>query len=249
MVDNMALEFFLRMLLGHLVGDFMLRPYKIALAKRTGWRGLLLHVSIVTFTTGVAIYKITPDWFTWVIILFSVHLFIDQFRTFIFTDNSKGKSLLFFVLDQIIHIISIVLISRLAVGWQLSSLGPIYNQTLSPLNTFFLSSCLVIIAVWVVPILEVELAAAIMSKRATSKKELVPILRSDRVMGAMERLISVGLIILSNGLLIPLVFLPRLYWLLHQDASSNKIATYSKTGTSFVTALVISLPLWLIPFI
>ena len=54
-LDNMALNFFLRMFLGHLVGDFILQPYKIALLKRTGWRGLLLHVSIVTFTTAVAI--------------------------------------------------------------------------------------------------------------------------------------------------------------------------------------------------
>ena len=85
--DNMALNFFLRMLLGHLVGDFILQPYKIALAKRAGWPGLLLHVSIVAFTTGVAIYNTTPNWWFWTLTLFAVHLFIDQFRTFIFTEG------------------------------------------------------------------------------------------------------------------------------------------------------------------
>lgn len=248
MVDhNMALNFFFRLFLGHLVGDFILQPYKIALAKRAGWQGLLVHVSIVTFTTGVAIYKATPNWLLWVFILFGVHLFIDQFRTFVFTDNSNGKSLFFFVTDQIVHVISIMIISWLAVGWQFSSLTPIYSQTLSPQNTIFLFLCLFILAVWVVPILEVELATAIMSKRSTADKELVPIRRSDRVMGALERVLSVILIILSKGLFIPLVFLPRLYWLLHEDSSPNKIATYSKMGTSFVTALIIAFPILLIP--
>jgi len=247
----MALNFFLRMLLGHLVGDFILQPYKIALAKRAGWRGLLLHVSIVTITTGVAIYNIIPAWLFWTIILFGVHLLIDQFRTFVFTDNAKGKSLLFFVLDQIVHIISIMIISNLAVGWQLHDLAAIYDsRNLSLQDSTLLLTSLVIIAVWVVPILEVELATAIISRKiAGNKKELVPIQRSDRVMGAMERLVSVGLIIFSQGLFIPLVFLPRLYWLMQKDRSPHKVATYSKSGISFVTALVISLPLWLFSFI
>ena len=151
------------------------------------------------------------------------------------------------MIDQIVHIISIMVISHFAVGWQLSSLAPIYTQTISFENTVFLYSCLIIVAVWAVPILEVELATAIMSKKAPADKELVPIERSDRVMGAVERLLSVVLIVMSKGLFIPLVFLPRLYFLLHQDSSPNKIAAYSKMGTSFVTALVICFPILFIP--
>jgi len=245
--DNMALNFFLRMLLGHLVGDFILQPYKIALAKRAGWQGLIIHVSIVTFTTAVAIYRATPNWIVWVVILFGIHLFIDQFRTFKFKDNSNGKSFYLFVIDQLVHVISIMVISRLAVGWEFSSLAPIYTQTISVANTIVLYACLIIIAVWVVPILEVELAGAVMAKKSPADKELVPIERSDRVMGAVERLLSVALIVLSKGLLIPLVFLPRLYWLLHQDSSPHKIAAYSKMGTSFITALVIGFPILFIP--
>ncbi|NIP26448.1 MAG: DUF3307 domain-containing protein, partial [Phycisphaerae bacterium] len=170
----MELSFFLRMLLGHLVGDFILQPYKIAVAKRAGWRGLFLHVSIVTVTTGIAIYRTTPHWYFWIIALFGVHLFIDQFRTFIFTDNSNGKSLYLFILDQIVHLISIMVISWLATGWRFSSLSAIYNRTLSSSDGILLFACLFIIAVWVIPILEVELATAIMSKKTPDNKNLVP---------------------------------------------------------------------------
>lgn len=245
----MELSFFLRMLLGHLAGDFILQPYKIAVAKRAGWRGLLLHVSIVTVTTGVAIYRATPHWYFWVVVLFGVHLFIDQFRTFIFTDNSNGKSLYLFILDQIAHFISIMVISWWAVGWRFSNLSTIYNRTLSSSDTTLLFACLFIIAVWVIPILEVELATAVMSKKTPNSKDLVPVRRSDRVLGSVERLVTIGLIILSQGIFIPLVFLPRLYWLLYKDSSPNKIAIYSKMVTSFVTALMLSIPVWLIPSI
>ena len=243
----MALNFFLRMLLGHLIGDFPLQPYKIAVAKRAGWRGLLLHVSIVAVTTAIAIYNTTPYWYVWALVLFGVHLFIDQFRTFVFTDNANGKGLYLFILDQIAHLVSLMVISWLAVGWRFDSLTPIYTQSLSAQDTILLFVCLVIIAVWAIPILEVELATAVMAKKTPASKELVPIRRSDRILGALERLIVLGLIILSQGFLIPLVFLPRLYWLLHEDSSPNKIATYSKIGTSFVTALMLSIPIWMIP--
>ena len=247
----MALNFFLRMLVGHLIGDFILQPYKIAIAKRKGWPGLLLHVCIVTVATGFTIYRAIPDWLFWTVILFGVHLFIDQFRTFIFTDNSKGKSLLLFVVDQITHVISIMGISYFAVDWQLNSLLAIVSpRSLSPENLFLIITGSLIIAIWVVPILEVELATAIISRQAnTDKKELVPIRRSDRVLGALERLVCVGLIVISQSLLIPFVFLPRLIWLLKKDSSPHKVAAYSKMGTSFVTALVISIPLWLFAFV
>ena len=39
-------------MLGHLIGDFVLQPYWLVLAKRTGWPGLFIHVGVVTFVTA-----------------------------------------------------------------------------------------------------------------------------------------------------------------------------------------------------
>jgi hypothetical protein len=86
---------FLRMLLGHLVGDFVLQPLWLALSKRKGWQGLSLHVAIVAFVTAIMILGVVPYWWFWGIVLFLVHLFIDQFRTFVFVDNSHGKGVIF----------------------------------------------------------------------------------------------------------------------------------------------------------
>lgn len=42
------MELFLRLLLGHMVGDYILQTGSIARAKNESWQALLLHVSIVS---------------------------------------------------------------------------------------------------------------------------------------------------------------------------------------------------------
>jgi hypothetical protein len=241
MTDDLALNFFLRMLLGHLVGDFVLQPLWLALAKRAGWRGLLIHVSVVTFATAVMIWGVVNNWWLWAVALFAVHLFIDQFRTFVFTDNSKGKGLLLLILDQTAHVLSIALLSWLATNWQPSSLSQIFNHTLSTESWLIFMFSLIIFAIWVVPILEIETAVAIQSYREPTSKKIVPINLSDRLMGATERLFSITLITFSMGLFTPLAFLPRLYWILKQDKRFNSISIVSKTGMSFVAVLFMGL--------
>ncbi len=51
--SEIALGFFLQLLLGHVVGDFVLQPFWLVLAKRKGWLGLIIHVSVVTFITAI----------------------------------------------------------------------------------------------------------------------------------------------------------------------------------------------------
>ncbi len=50
---EVTLAFFLQLMLGHVVGDYMLQPYWLVLAKRKGWPGLIVHVGVVTFVTGI----------------------------------------------------------------------------------------------------------------------------------------------------------------------------------------------------
>ena len=74
----MALSFFLRLMLGHMIGDFFLQPYWLVLAKRKGWPGLIIHVGVVTFITAVLLWASIPNWWVWIIVLYVGHLFIDQ---------------------------------------------------------------------------------------------------------------------------------------------------------------------------
>jgi len=240
------LNIFLRLLLGHLVGDFVLQPLWLALSKRKGWQGLSLHVAIVAFVTAIMIEGVVPYWWLWGIVLFVIHLFIDQFRTFVLVDNSRGKGVVFFVLDQLVHFLSLVILSWLVVGLPPYPLEMLHNASLSQPDVVLLLLCLFVTAAWVIPILEIELVVAVMSYRQSAggegqTAEVEPIRLPDRMMGTAERLTGMALMMSNLGAIaMPLAFLPRFIWMQRQTTSDRGLAAL-KTGVSFLTTLLMGL--------
>jgi len=243
-----ALSFFLQLLLGHVVGDFVLQPYWLVLAKRQGWIGLIIHVGVVTFVTALLVWNAIPNWWVWVIVLFIIHLFIDQFRTFVFTDNSKGKGLLLLILDQLAHVLSLMFIAWAATGWRFSSL----NLLLEPAapNQFRVMAYLIGLAVLIstVPVLEAEITVAVWAAQGKEINKTVAIETKDRVLGSTERILGLIIILASFGLLLPLVFLPRLAVMIHEgEFNQDRTAATTKMVTSFICAILVSLVLLNIP--
>jgi hypothetical protein len=245
---NQALYFFLILTLGHVIGDFLLQPYWLVLAKRKGWSGLLIHVGVVTLVTTLLTWNVIPNWWVWMMVLFVGHLFIDQFRTFVFTDNSKGKGLLLLILDQVAHLVLISLIAWVATGWTLSDLALLHTS--EALNQYRMTAYLIGLAtvLGVAPVLEAEVAVAVLATRGTEIKHTVAIESSDRILGGLERVVATALILLGYGLLVPLVFLPRLALMVYQgQAKDNRTMVVTKVVTSFVTAIIVGLILYYIP--
>lgn len=245
----MALSFFLRLLLGHVVGDFVLQPYWLVVAKRRGWPGLFIHVGVVTLVTAILVWKAIPTWWAWIIVLYLGHLFIDQFRTFVFTDNSKGKGLLLLILDQIAHIILIALIAWAATGWTFSDLQSILLSD-SAATQYRMIVYLIGIAtmIGVVPVLEAEITVAAWAAQGHETDKTVAIESIDRILGSLERIAAMILILTNYGLLAPFIFLPRLGLMIYQgQAKSNRTAVVAKVMTSFVTAATVSYLLYNVP--
>ncbi|MFQ5576839.1 MAG: DUF3307 domain-containing protein [Anaerolineae bacterium] len=237
----MLLHLFLRMYVGHLIGDFVLQPLWLAIAKRNGWPGLLLHVAVVTFSTAVMIWSVIPGWLLWSGVLFVVHLAIDQFRTFVFTDNSKGKGFLLLNLDQATHVASLLIISWLATGEAPPPMGVVFGQLMAPDNARLALFAVVIVLVWAAPILEVELLVAILSfKTPSNNASVVPINLSDRITGSLERVVG-----LSLGLLAPLAFVPRFWWMMRQNHNNRVLAACVKSGTSLSLLAGAGLLIWM----
>jgi hypothetical protein len=238
----MALSFFLLLLLGHLIGDFVLQPYWLVVAKRQGWTGLSIHVGVVTFVTAILLWVASvPYWWAWVIVLFVGHLFIDQFRTFVFTDTSKGKGLWLLLADQFAHLVLIIIIAWLATGWVPADL--LILTTPAATNQQLLMAYFVGLAVLVgvVPVLEVEAAVTALYYSGTDLNETVRVDLSDRLLGGIERTIGGFLMLMGFGLLSPLVFLPRLGIMIYQgQAKTNRIPVITKVVVSFLSALVVA---------
>lgn len=245
----MATSFFLRLILGHLLGDFVLQPYWLVIAKRNGWPGLLIHVGVVTLVTAILVWTLFPVWWVWIIILYLGHLFIDQFRTFIFTDNTNGKGLLLLLLDQIAHIVLIVLIAWAATGWQLADLPLLFNENAPNQYRWIAYLSGLAILVGVVPILEVEITVAVWAFQGRQVNETVSIEVSDRLLGSFERVGAAFVIFSGYGLIAPLLFGPRLAYLIYKgQVQANATAVICKVVTSLASTILISLILLKIPF-
>ncbi|MCB0212612.1 MAG: DUF3307 domain-containing protein [Anaerolineae bacterium] len=245
---EIALSFFLQLLLGHVVGDFVLQPYWLVLAKRKGWVGLIIHVAVVTFITAILAWDSIPNWWVWMIVLFVGHLFIDQFRTFVFTDNTKGKGLLLLVLDQTAHVVLIVIIAWAATGWTPDSLSLL--PSLDAPNQYRLMAYLIGLAALIstAPVLEAEITVAVWAAQGQEINHTLKIDTSDRVLGSIERITAMFLIIAGFGWIAPLLFVPRLLLMIYQgQARENRTAVTTKVITSFMTAVIVSLLLLNIP--
>ena len=245
----MALSFFLLLVLGHMIGDFVLQPYWLVIAKRNGWTGLLVHVGVVTFITAILLWaSAIPNWWVWIIVLFIGHLLIDQFRTYIFTDNSKGKGLLLLILDQLIHLGLLGLLAWLAIGWTWADLSVLITPLAA--NEQRLMAYLIGLAVLigVVPVLEVETAVVALAMQGTNLNYTVKVDLSDRVMGSIERIIAVILILTGYGLLAPLAFAPRLAMMIYQgQARPSPTPMIAKVAVSLLSGVMVSYVLGYIP--
>ena len=241
---EVALFFFLLLVLGHFVGDFVLQPYWLVLAKRSGWSGLFIHVGIVTFVTGILVIGLIPNWWVWIIALFLVHMFIDQFRTFVFTDNSGGKGLILLTLDQLAHILSLMVIAWAATGWTPDTLKYLFIPDIP--NQYSLIVYLIALAILIstTPVLEAEITVAIWAAQGREVTQTVRIDNEDRLFGSIERVVGSILILLGYFWLAPLVFLPRLAVMIYRGyASEDRTAVTTKVVTSFMIAVLVGVVL------
>ncbi len=105
----------LRLLLAHLIADFLLQPNSWVKDKNEkGIRSfkLLLHILVVTGVSTI----LTIDFFVWQIpvFIFVLHYLIDLLK--IYFRSPKANDLLWFIADQFLHIISIIGVALLIGG-------------------------------------------------------------------------------------------------------------------------------------
>lgn len=105
----------LRLILAHLIADFLLQPNSWVKDKNEkGIRSfkLLLHILVVTGVSTI----LTIDFFVWQIpvFIFVLHYLIDLLK--IYFRTPKANDLLWFIADQFLHIISIIGVAMLIGG-------------------------------------------------------------------------------------------------------------------------------------
>jgi hypothetical protein len=111
---------FLTLYLGHLLGDFLLQPGRLVLAKREGAAGLLLHTLVVGLASAAVLFStLRVDWAA-IVLVTGMHLCIERLTimTYVRTPTRGLFTLLF---DQTLHLLSITLVVWLAGDWSLDA--------------------------------------------------------------------------------------------------------------------------------
>ena len=97
------LTLFLKLILAHLLGDFVLQPKSWVVKRSTNIFYLLLHVWVHTILLGWAFW---PNWdIQWSSIAFiaSAHLAIDSAKIW-FEKELRSSPVVLFALDQVLHV-------------------------------------------------------------------------------------------------------------------------------------------------
>ena len=105
---------FYYLLLGHLIGDFVLQTDKMAGYKSTHWKWNLLHTSVVTLSTFVFSYAFGTLLVVLVLLNGVTHFILDYYKNEI-CRHLHFSGLSGFIFDQSAHILLLYLISLTAV--------------------------------------------------------------------------------------------------------------------------------------
>ena len=129
------------LLLSHLVGDFPLQTNQISRLKSQSWVGIALHVAIHIVVTALLIKQPLTVW-PMLLLLGVLHFFIDLFKLRV---PLKRQSL-GFLLDQVAHLLVLVLLARV---WSTATASVLPLYTLMPMIIYglFLAT---LVFLWVV---------------------------------------------------------------------------------------------------
>ena len=239
------------LILGHLIGDFVLQTVGLVHYKAHSWKGLLLHAAIVTASCALCLWRHLPTWWPWLLPLFLLHLVTDWAKVTLNQRIANWKTRLFF-LDQLAHIVVILLVVLIqGGGWPYRSLAeaigggtPEANRNLALLAAF-------IGVFFVVPLLEAQAAYALTryvpQPRWPGNGNGVAATMRDRLWGGAERTIALLLLYLGFTAVwfAPLAFIPRILALRPVWQQPPQARVYRvKIATSILCTIAIGLLLW-----
>ncbi len=195
---------FLNLYLGHLLGDFLLQPGKLVAAKRNGLPGLLIHVAVIGACTGAILISDLGTVWPLILLAIGAHLLIEVI-TISARARTQMSGLSIFVVDQAMHIFSLVLLVWLAGPLLTINVSEMFTlgMDLEPTQLAFI--CGLTAVTFLGSILVFETVRAL---NPSDKDEILPY-DLGRIRGIAERAAALMLAVLVYAPLIIVPFLPR----------------------------------------
>jgi hypothetical protein len=235
----------LRLLLGHMIGDYVLQPYQLVLIKRRGWPGVLLHVAIVVAATGLLLRPVLSHWWYWLWLLFLAvsHLATDASRSLRWS-KAQEHGLLYLAMDQALHVAVISVVAGLTLVAKVRMPDLPELSTNAHVDALFLYAIVLVCLMWTVPVLELQTINALETREKRTK-----IATRDRWLGALERVGGMALVLSGFLYLAPLAFLPRIVVQREEwGGSSRELRFFAKPAISFCSVILCAALLSMVPF-
>ncbi len=228
--------FFLKMLLAHLVGDYVVQGDRIANWKARAVSGVLVHGLIVTIVTVLFAYPydLKLENFYAALAIGAIHTLID-FTNFVGTQKIKKKdglsSLVLFLCDQMAHICSIIGVSA-ALGQLPTPSEALFILQNNPTLTLAFAYIFISMPAWVL------ITFALGSLR-NSGPDFVSATKS-KYTTIIERGIFMTLILFGQAFLMPLIAVPRLLQARANVEASKRRAYISEWVLSVLLTLAVA---------
>ncbi|MCS7287197.1 MAG: DUF3307 domain-containing protein [Anaerolineae bacterium] len=201
------MELFLRLLLAHMLGDFVFQSAGLVALKKQGYKGLLIHAGVVTFWTFALTWGYPAKGWAIAFLLSLMHLASDWARYY-WRARSPLEELASFLGDQLLHI-GLIMGAMAAFGIPIPWGELAHPAALAWPLKLILALILFIFLIWVVPLLEkmvVEISPA-----CSHSRHLIKVEPTQRFLGAVERVLALIIFIKVNPLLALLAFIPRIF--------------------------------------
>lgn len=190
------------MLVAHLLGDYVLQSGGLVRWKKCSLMGVLVHGGIVTITTMMCAGLVDPSWWPWALLIGLAHTAIDVVRARLLHTTSPGTELVWYILDQLAHLVVIVL----TVTWsdapsQLRLIGTSRLQVPPRIVIYVIGYLLLLNPAWTL----FRFTAC-----GVWGTDVLPHLNEGEALGAMvERMLIASCVLAGWFHLVPLVLLPR----------------------------------------
>lgn len=189
------------MILAHLVGDYVLQWDALAQMKARSMKGVLIHGAIITAVTWLFALPFGRDWWQGVLFISGTHILIDAAQV-----NFKPSipPVLRFSIDQALHFM--MMFTALIVGGYLT-VGSIWPDLVAEAMAMPWLAAVTLYAFVTMPawVLLKFVVYAVVDHSAPDFPA-----KPSKFVGIAERVLITTLVALGQGLLIPLVTLPRL---------------------------------------
>lgn len=205
----------LELYLGHLLGDFVLQPGWLVAAKRDRVGGLLLHVALIGICTAVILGELVLQLWNIVLLAMAAHLAIEVV-TIRIRATSRISGLSVFLIDQGLHVVSLVVLV-----WLASQLMDIETAT-----AFGVRASVPALALACATVAAAFMGAIVCHETTNvfgpeSRRRLLLPFDWARVYGMLERATALFAAVFVNPALVVVPFIPRFVYLWRRSADDK----------------------------